>query len=395
MVLQREYQEEYREPTRDDVVASGRRYKAMPSPYEVYMEEENIPIYRGIGVYDARQLALAPWRRMGGRGTFIELEGQAGIWGIYVVEVPPGGVLNPERHMYEEIFLVLEGRGSTEVWREGSSKKQSFEWQPWSRFSIPLNVWHRLVNATSNPALVLVFTSAPTLMKLFPTRRFIFDNPYEFLERYDESEDYFKPRDELVGTARGLAAVRTNLMSDISHCYLPLANTRGAGHRRLEPWMAGNTFFGGGFIAEYPIGRYSMGHYHASGLVLFCLRGKGYTYTWPLELGKRPWEASKGHLVKRQDYIPGGMVSAAPGSGNWLHQHFGCGKDVFRIMAMGYIPTGHLGVARQAGEEVVEGSNAIPYHEEDPFIRKEYQETIAKDGIKFTLPQELFQAPPT
>ena len=39
------------------------------------------------------------------------------------------------------------------------------------------------------------------------------------------------------------------------------------------------------------------------------------------------------------------------------------------------------------------GENAIPYHEEDPYIRKEYKKTIARDGIKFTLPEALFQAP--
>ena len=31
----------------------------------------------------------------------------------YVVEVPGAGALNPERHMYEEVYLVVEGRGTT------------------------------------------------------------------------------------------------------------------------------------------------------------------------------------------------------------------------------------------------------------------------------------------
>ena len=53
--------------------------------------------------------------------------------------------------MYEEMYYVVEGRGSVEVWRDGSNKKQSFEWQAGSVFSIPLNTWHRLVNAASSP----------------------------------------------------------------------------------------------------------------------------------------------------------------------------------------------------------------------------------------------------
>ncbi len=186
----------YQEPTGQET-AGHLTQIVPPSAYEVFMEEQNLPIHHGIGVHDIRELPLAPWERMGGQGTFIELDGQAGLYGQYVVEVPAGGVLNAERHLYEEVFTVFEGRGSTEVWREGSSKKQTFEWQPGSHFAIPLNSWHRLVNATSSPALVLVATSAPPVMGLFQSRSFIFDNPVEFKDRYDESEDYFKPRDEL------------------------------------------------------------------------------------------------------------------------------------------------------------------------------------------------------
>jgi quercetin dioxygenase-like cupin family protein len=50
---------------------------------------------------------------------------------------------------------VVEGRGSTEVWIEGQSKKHVFEWQKGSMFSIPMNAMHRHVNATSGGALLL------------------------------------------------------------------------------------------------------------------------------------------------------------------------------------------------------------------------------------------------
>ena len=61
----------------------------------------------------------------------------------------------------DEIVYVLEGRGSTEVWAEGDSRKQTFEWQAGSTFSPPLNTWHQLVNAASSPALLLGVTNAP------------------------------------------------------------------------------------------------------------------------------------------------------------------------------------------------------------------------------------------
>ena len=49
---------------------------------------------------------------------------------MYVVEVPGAGALNAERHLYEEIYYVVEGRGTTEVWQDGSSKKTHLRMEP-------------------------------------------------------------------------------------------------------------------------------------------------------------------------------------------------------------------------------------------------------------------------
>ena len=386
---------EFHEATGDDYVAPVIR-TVKPSAYEVFMDEQNIPIYRGIGLYDVRELPLAPWQQMGGQGTFIELDGQARYWGMYVVEVPAGGALNSERHMYEELFLVFEGHGSAEVWREGNPKRQTFEWQPGSNFAVPVNAWHRLVNATSSPALVLVATSAPNVMELFPTRTFIFDNPYEFRDRYDEREDYFKPQDKLVALEEGgRGTAFTSLLPDVINCYLPLENHRGPGHRVINPQMAGNTWVGG-FIAEYPSGRYSLAHSHEGGAVLVCLRGKGYSLNWPLHLGKRPWETGKGHLVNRQDYIPGGMVAAAPGTGDWFHQHFSTAKEPLRVRAIIHHPSRETqysyGEDLPGGgmENLAAGRHVISYRQEDPQVRKDYQEALEKEGAEFTMPESIY-----
>lgn len=76
------------------------------------MESEGIPVYRDIGVRRVQDLPLAPWARLGGRGTFIQLYGTDGIWGAYLVEIPPARALHPERHLFEEVFFVVEGRGA-------------------------------------------------------------------------------------------------------------------------------------------------------------------------------------------------------------------------------------------------------------------------------------------
>ena len=144
----------YEEPT-GSTIAGRMSYKRQPAFYERFMDEQNIPIIRGISIRDSREVDLAPWERMGGRGAFIQFDGTEGGCGMYLHEVPSAGETKPEKHIYEKRLLVIEGRGTTEIWTDSNPTKQIFEWQPGSLFSIPLNVWHRLVNASRSPALIL------------------------------------------------------------------------------------------------------------------------------------------------------------------------------------------------------------------------------------------------
>ena len=113
----------FHEPQSEEEVAGRLRYERVASSYERFMEGEGVPIYRNsIGLYDVRDLSLGPWKRLGARGSYIYLLGPTGR-GMYVVEVPAAGAINAEHHIYEELFYVVEGRGSTEVWREGNAKR--------------------------------------------------------------------------------------------------------------------------------------------------------------------------------------------------------------------------------------------------------------------------------
>src|SRR5437870_13155066 len=213
--------------------------------------------------------------------------------------------------MHDEIYLVVEGRRTTEVWTESNGKKLTFEWQKGSLFTIPMNAMHRIVNATSSPALLLAGTTAPNVMNMFANADLIFSCPYQFKDRFNPSDDYYKYKEEIApDPVRGLAMRQTNIIPDIVTCELPLDNRRSPGYRRIEPHMIGNRFYL--WIGQHENGRYSKAHAHGSAAVLICFKGKGYTYTWPSTLGIRPWEAGKTELIKRQDYEPVGMVSAAP-----------------------------------------------------------------------------------
>ena len=373
-----------------------KRWVRQATSYELYMDEQNLPIHRGtVGFYDIRDLTLAPWKRMGAQGAFIELNGCGGLQGMYVIEVPSAGVITPEKHMYEEIFYVLEGRGTTEIWNDGDGNKtQTFEWQQGSLFSPPLNTWHRIVNATSSPALLLGVTNAPPIFHLYRSQDALFNNPYQFKDRYDGSADYFKAQSELGKDPRhGRARNYGNIIPDADRVELPLDGQRGVGHRTFFWNLSGNSFQG--FIAQYAPGRYSRCHNHEAGPVLLCLGGKGYTITWPGEAGTTPWKDGKGELVLRQDYKPGGIVSAAPGDAGWFHGHYGASKEPLRVLAfLGGFPRRVMGVPgvdwRGLNLDIKEGGSTIEYRDEDPHIRKIFKEQLAKEGAAFNMPEEAY-----
>lgn len=366
-------------------------------PYDRFMEAEGVPCFRGIGVRRVQDLPMAPWKRLGGRGSYIQLFGTEGLWGLYVVEVPPRGALNIERHIFEKVVLVVEGRGSTEVWQEGQARKQTFEWQRGSLFTIPLNAHHRFVNATSSPALILCGTSAPNVMNLYDNVDFIFNCPYTFKDRYAGADDYFRNvEDILPDPIRGLAMRRTNFIPDVVNCELPLDNRRSPGYRRVEPNMGGNRFYL--WVGQHETGRYSKAHKHESAAVLVCLKGKGYTYTWPAALGQKPWEQGFADKVMRQDYEPIGLVSAAPMSGEWFHQHFGVSKDPLRISAWHGPNNQRSRRAGRPGEQLMDygaidlkkGGAAIPYSDEDPHLRREFEQRLASEGLESRMRPEFY-----
>jgi mannose-6-phosphate isomerase-like protein (cupin superfamily) len=362
-------------------------FKKQPTPYDAWMESEGLPVFRDIGISNVANLPLAPWKRTGGRGHFIQLYGTETKWGCYVVEVPGAGALHPEKHMYEEIYLVVEGRGTTEVWQEGDTKKHVFEWQKGSMFSIPMNAWHRIVNATSSPSLLLAGTTAPNVMNMINNPEAVMNNPFVFRDRFSGADDFFKPNDEIEpDPVRGLAMRKTNFIPDVVNCDLPLDNRRSVGYRRVEPFMTNNQFYY--WVAQHENGRYSKAHAHTSAAVLVCLKGKGYTYSWPEHCGPTPWKDGYGDQVRRLDYGPFGIVSAAPGGARWYHQHFSVSNDDFRLSAWfgPHNPGRDPGAPGQKHTDYTaidldKGGTAIPYWMEDPFLREEFEATLKKNNV--------------
>ena len=92
------------------------------SPFLEFCDAEGLPVITGYGVEDLRTVPLSHWERLGGPAAYCHLEGSQGFVGSMVAEIPPGKNLKPMRHLYEELILILEGRGATQFWCEKTNQ---------------------------------------------------------------------------------------------------------------------------------------------------------------------------------------------------------------------------------------------------------------------------------
>lgn len=334
------------------------------SPYEKWVAEQGIPSVTGLSCYDLRAVEVAPWERMGGLGSFVHLYGTSGTNDAYVAEIPPGGELLPQRHMYEAFVYVLSGRGATRVWID-KDREHQFEWQAGSLFAIPLNASYQHFNTSgSEPARFYGVTTAPLMLDLFHNRDFVFDNPFVFADRFSpDDDDYFTSS----GQEHTGRIWETNFVSDVDSFPLQDWSIRGAGGRNVFFEIAESTMCAS--ISEFPVGTYKKAHRHGPGAHVIILSGQGYTMMWrpgqPME--KVPWK--------------GGSVFVPPDM--WFHQHFNTGPEPARYMPIRwgsskYHMFNYLGITK----DVKEGGDQIEYEDEDPQIRREFEAELARNGIK-------------
>jgi oxalate decarboxylase/phosphoglucose isomerase-like protein (cupin superfamily) len=356
--------------------------------YFKWMAAQGIPVVDGYGVEDVREIAMAPWARTGGNAAFVNLYGMEGVTGMYVGEIPASGALQPERHFYEEVICILDGQGAAEVWQDGG-RKQMFEWGPWSLFAPPLNTWHRLLNGSRTPVKFLAVTNAPLVMDVVHNEEFVFNCPYNFVDRYSGADGFFNQGQKRYES--GLQHIwETNFITDIQSASIDKREAKGAGVSITQFELAGNSLIG--HLAQWPAGRYHKAHYHGPGAILLGLQSSGYVLLWSKELGTRPYEAGHGEDVVEIKW-KAGSVYCPPGG--WFHQHFNTGSQPARHLALRYGSRIHpLGfkIADKRSEDgvyidVKKGGTLIEYGDEDPYIRKHYEDELKKSGVNCEMPK--------
>ena len=118
------------------------------TPYTRWVEAEGLDIIpahvRAQSAHRRAQAVGAPRRQC---GVYINHEASRTSNDCYVCEIPPGKKLAPQRQLFEEMILVLDGRGSTTVWNEQGSASPS-NGRRARMFAIPLNCWHQHFNGS-------------------------------------------------------------------------------------------------------------------------------------------------------------------------------------------------------------------------------------------------------
>ena len=330
--------------------------------YQKWLEAEGLPAIEDYCVRDIRNVPLYPWPRMGGLGVYLNLIGTGEANNAYICEIPPGKSLNPQRHLFEELVFVIAGRGATSVWLEGM-KKQTFEWQAGSLFSPPLNARYQHFNGSgSEAARFLAVTSAPMMFNLFHNDDFIFNNPFEFRDRFTGEEEYFSGK----GKSYTGRIWDTNFVPDVRTIPLQEWKERGAGGKNVMLELSENTLCG--HISQFGVGTYKKGHRHGPGAHVIILGGKGYSLMWP-----------QGSEIQKFDWEEGSLIVPPE---NWFHQHFNAGNTPARYLALRWGSKKFRGFAKAYGvdEDVKKGGSQIEYGDEEPRIHREFEEIIAKSG---------------
>lgn len=340
--------------------------------YRQWQSNEGIPIYDTFFIEDLKQVELAPWKRTGTSGAFINLEGAGDTNNCYVAELAPGGSSKPQRHLYEEIVYVLQGNGATTIWNS-DNEKHTFEWQAGSLFAIPLNTTFQHFNTRGDePARYVAVITAPVVMNLFHSTDFVFNAPYDFVDRYNGGQQ-FDGTGKLWGNGRGTFNIwETNFVPNADSFPLYRRNNRGAGGSYLAFELAHNTMVA--HISEFPVGTYKKAHRHGAGANVVILGGQGFTILWP----RGKWD----ERVK-VDWKPGSIVVPPC---DWFHQHFNSGAEPARYLALRWGSNRYR--FSQGGEDNVgsaetsekDGGAQIEYADENPEIHRIFEAELKRSG---------------
>lgn len=201
------------------------------SSYQELVRQEGVPLYEGSALADMQHVPLGDWERRGGKAAYTRL-GDQESYNLQIVEIPPGGELKPERHMYD---AVMHGRGASTIWQEGEPKR-TVEWQEGSLLAIPLNAWHQEFNSSgTEPCRFLVGTNMAQVINLYRNLELVFSNSFSFTDRYSFNMEHYLEKEN--HWAQRL--LESNFIRDVRELDLEVFPERGRQTSIVRMSMAG------------------------------------------------------------------------------------------------------------------------------------------------------------
>ena len=150
------------------------RAKYLVDPYLNWANAEGVPIVEG-ATLDLLALETKPWARFGMNGAICHVEGRCDYLSAFLFELTPGQSSAPVRHLYEDCFYVLEGKGVSEI-ELSNGERCEIGWGPGMVFTTPVNATCRLKADGASRARLLSLNDMRYLMGLYRNEAFLFDN---------------------------------------------------------------------------------------------------------------------------------------------------------------------------------------------------------------------------
>jgi quercetin dioxygenase-like cupin family protein len=342
--------------------------------YQEWLKAEGLRVVEGLAI-DCTTVETAVWPRVGVRAAALHLDGRGDFCNMFLYELGPAQSMLPQRHLFEEVTYVVEGVGNTQI-ELPNGERRSFEWGPASLFAIPLNAKYRHFNASGTERTVLVSTTnLPMVLNLFHNERFVFDNNFDFDDRFGAKE-YFAGEGKLNMVRQGNDTWETNFVPDLEKIKLPDFSDRGAGGGCLIFLLADSSMHA--HVAEMPPGTYKKAHRHIAGYHVMCVGGSGYSLMW--HEGDRDFV--------RIDWKNGVVF---PPADQQFHQHFTLSTLSARYLATGFGSLRYpftlarrqevLGETIALATSTKAGGDQIEYEDQDPRIHPMWLDELARHGL--------------
>ncbi len=345
-------------------------------PYREFIATEGIPIHE-VYAADCKTIEVAPWKRLGGSGCYINLAGRSDFLGSYVHEIPAKGESKVEQHLFDKMMYVVTGSGATTV-ELPDGRKRTFEWGVGGTFSIPLNAKHQHFNTSSTtPARLVAVTDAAIVIGMYRNPDFVFNNPAKFPERFGD-DSLFNGEGEFKQYRPGRHQWQTHFVPDMASLELPVWKERGAGASNSITLVWSDNCMHS-HISEFESGTYKKGHCHDAGAHIILVSGHGYSLLWkdgqdPLSTTRVDWER--------------GCIYAPP-DGPTFHQHFNTSNEPARYLVFGPFSSRRWDVLEESGmpKETADvsykdGGMQVEYEDEDPRILDLFEKECEKRGTK-------------